>query len=78
MLRKFLGGPKRQAIFAESGISVPSRRSVAQSEIFMGQGSAHLAQVFFNAVEAGEPNPAFSGANEIIGLVNNRVLPPVW
>ncbi len=36
------------------------------------------AQVFLDEVEIGEPNPAFAGANEIIGMMNDEVLPPVW
>lgn len=75
---KFLAGPKGQAIFAESGVAVPARRSVAQSEVFMEQQPAHNAQVFLDEVEIGEPDPAFPGANDIIGMLNNEVLPPVW
>ncbi len=75
---KFLGSPKGQAIFAESGVVVPARRSVAQSAIFTEQKPKHNAQAFLGAVESGEPNPAFPGANEIIEMMNNVVLPPVY
>jgi multiple sugar transport system substrate-binding protein len=75
---KFLSGPKGQAIFAEAGLAVPSRRSVAQSPIFMQQKPAFNAQVFLDEVEIGEPDPAFAGANEIIDMMNEKVLPPVW
>lgn len=75
---KFLTGPKGQAIFTESGVIVPARRSVAQSKIFTQQKPAHNAQAFLKGVEIGEPNPAFVGSNEIINLMNNQVLPPVW
>ena len=75
---KFLAGPKGQAIFAESGIAVPARRSVAQSEVFTGRNTDYDAQVFLDQVEIGEPDPAFPGANEIIDMMNDQVLPPVW
>jgi multiple sugar transport system substrate-binding protein len=75
---KFLAGPKGQAIFTESGVAVPARRSVAESEIFMNQKPAHNAQAFLNGVEIGEPDPAFPGANDIINLIDQEVLPPVW
>jgi multiple sugar transport system substrate-binding protein len=75
---KFLAGSKGQAIFTESGVAVPARRSVAESEIFIEQKPVHDAQAFLNGVEIGEPDPAFPGANEIINLINEEVLPPVW
>lgn len=75
---KFLAGPKGQAIFAEAGVAVPARRSVAQSPIFMEQRPVHNAQVFLDEVELGEPDPAFPGANEIIDMINDETLPPVW
>lgn len=75
---KFLSGPKGQAIFAEAGLAVPARRSVAQSEIFMPQRPIYNAQIFLDEVEIGEPDPAFAGANEIIEMINEEVLPPVW
>ena len=73
-----MGSPKGQAIFAESGVVVPARRSVAESAIFLDQEPDHNARAFLGAVESGEPDPAFPGANEIIGIMNNEVLPPVW
>lgn len=75
---KFLSGPKGQALFAESGIAVPARRSVARSEIFMKPNAAYNVQVFLDEVEIGEPDPAFVGANKIIEMMNEEVLPPVW
>jgi multiple sugar transport system substrate-binding protein len=75
---KFLAGPKGQAIFSESGVTVPARRSVAESELFMNQTPSHNAQAFLDGVEIGRPNPAFPGANEITNMMNDEVLPPVW
>lgn len=75
---KFLAGPKGQAIFTEAGVAIPARRSVAESQIFINQKPAHNAQAFLRGVEIGEPDPAFLGANEIITMMNDEVLPPVW
>lgn len=75
---KFLASPKGQAIFTESSLAVPARRSVAESEIFMKPGARYKVKVFLDEVEIGEANPAFPGANDIIDLMNNQVLPPVW
>jgi multiple sugar transport system substrate-binding protein len=75
---KFLAGPKGQAVFAESGVAVPARRSVARSDLFMEQSPPHKAQAFLDGVEVGEADPAFVGASEIIDMMNNEVLPPVW
>ncbi len=75
---KFLSGPKGQAIFAESGLAVPARRSVAESQIFKKAGTPYNVQIFLDEVEIGEPDPAFVGFNEIMDLMNEQVLPPVW
>jgi multiple sugar transport system substrate-binding protein len=74
---KFLSGFKGQAIFAESGVAVPARRAVAQSEVFMQQRPVHNAQVFLDEVEIGRPTAAFPGSNNIIEQVNTALV-PVW
>jgi multiple sugar transport system substrate-binding protein len=74
---KFLSGFKGQAIFAEAGVAVPARRSVAQSEVFMQQRPVHNAQVFLAEVEIGQPTPAFPGSNDIIALMDEALV-PVW
>ncbi len=74
---KFLSGPKGQAIFAESGVAVPARRSVARSEIFMRQRPPHNASVFLEETEIGEPNFSFPGANSTVSLINEALV-PVW
>jgi multiple sugar transport system substrate-binding protein len=74
---KFLSGPKGQAIFAESGVAVPARRSVAQSDVFMEQRPAHNARVFLEETEIGEANPNFPGADESMSLLNETLV-PVW
>lgn len=75
---KFLAGPKGQAIFTEAGVAVPSRRSVAASEIFKKPRASYDINTFLEEVEIGEADPAFPGANEIINLMNEEVLVPVW
>jgi multiple sugar transport system substrate-binding protein len=75
---KFLAGPKGQAIFTEAGVAVPARRSVAESDIFMNQKPRHNAQAFLNGVEIGQPDPAFLGINEILAIMDDEALPPVW
>lgn len=75
---KFLSSPKGQAIFAESQIAVPARRSVAESAIFTRPNAPYNVQIFLDETEIGEPNPAFPGANDILNLMNNETLPPVW
>ncbi|MCB0192390.1 MAG: sugar ABC transporter substrate-binding protein [Anaerolineae bacterium] len=75
---KFLGSPKGQAIFTEAGVAVPSRRSVAESEIFMKPRASYDIHIFLEEVEIGEADPAFPGANEIVNLLNEEVLVPVW
>ncbi len=74
---KFLSSFKGQAIFAEAGVAVPARRTVAQSEVFMQQPPPHNAQVFLDEVEIGQSTPAFPGSNNIIEQVNTALV-PVW
>lgn len=74
---KFLVSPKGQAVFAEAGVAVPARRSVAQSEIFSGREATYQARVFLSETEIGEPNFAFPGSHEIMSLMN-EALQPVW
>jgi len=74
---KFLASPKVQAIFAESGLAIPARRSVARSDVFLKQHPLHNAKIFLDEAEIGEPNFAFPGASEITALMNEALV-PVW
>jgi multiple sugar transport system substrate-binding protein len=74
---KFLVSPKGQAVFAESGVIIPARRSVARSNIFMNQRAGHNMQIFLDEAEIGEPNFSFPRANDIMGLMNEALV-PVW
>lgn len=74
---KFLSSPKAQAIFAESGLAVPARRSVARSDVFLKQRPQHNAEVFLSQAELGEPSFAFPGADQVMSRLN-EALSPVW
>ena len=74
---KWLQSPKGQAIFCETGIAVPSRRSVGQADIFLKQQPPHNAAVFLEETELGRPNPVFEGVQEATQLFNQAFV-PVW
>jgi multiple sugar transport system substrate-binding protein len=74
---KWLESPKGQAIFTESGIAVPARRSVGQANIFLKQQPPHNAAVFLEETERGRPNPIFSSGQEVEYLFN-EAFRPVW
>ena len=72
-----MGSPKGQAIFAESGVAVPSRRSIGEAPIFMQQQPEHSASVFIEETELGRPIPMFTGCQEVLALFNEAFV-PVW
>ncbi|TET15599.1 MAG: ABC transporter substrate-binding protein [Dehalococcoidia bacterium] len=76
---KWLESPKGQAIFTESGIVVPARRSVGQADVFMKQQPLHNATVFLEETERGRPAPIFKGgqAAEAERLFD-EAFKPVW
>ena len=74
---EFLASPKVQAIYAESGLVLPARRSVARSGVFLNQRPQHNARVFLDEAEIGEPNFAFPGSNQVMSLMNEALV-PVW
>jgi len=74
---KWLESPKGQAIFAETGVVVPARRSVGLASIFLKQKPAHNAEVFIQETESGRANPVFSGVQEVTRTIN-AALVPVW
>jgi len=74
---KWLESPKGQAIFTESGVAVPSRRSVGEASIFMQQQPTHSAAVFLEETERGRPIPMFVGCQEALALFNEAFV-PVW
>ena len=74
---KWLEGPKGQAIFTETGIAVPSRRSVGRADVFLKQQPPHNATIFLEETELGRPNPLFEGVQEATRLFDEAFV-PVW
>lgn len=74
---KWLEGPKGQAIFTETGIAVPSRRSVGQADVFLKQQPPHNAAIFLEETELGRPNPSFEGIQETTRLFDEAFV-PLW
>ena len=74
---KWLEGPKGQAIFTESGVAVPARRSVGEADVFLKQQPPHDAAVFLKETERGRPDPIFKGCQEA-ELLFDEAFRPVW
>jgi multiple sugar transport system substrate-binding protein len=74
---KWLESPKGQAIFTETGVAVPARRSVGQADVFLKQEPPHDAAVFLEETELGRPNPSFKGVQETTRLFDEAFI-PVW
>jgi multiple sugar transport system substrate-binding protein len=75
-LLRYLEGPKGQALFAESGVIVPARRSVREDNIFLRQ-QPYNARVFSEESEYGRPNLNAPGSREFEELTE-AALKPVW
>ena len=75
-LVRFLEGPKGQALFAESGLVVPARRSIREDNIFLRQ-QPYNARVFGEESEVGRPNLNIPQASDIDRLTE-AALAPVW
>jgi multiple sugar transport system substrate-binding protein len=75
-LVRFLVGPKGQALFAESGVIVPARRSIREDNIFLRQ-QPYNARVFSEESEYGRPNLNAPGSREFEELTE-AALKPVW
>jgi multiple sugar transport system substrate-binding protein len=74
---QWLENSKGQAIFTETGIAVPSRRSVGQADIFLKQQPPHDAIVFIQETELGRPNPVFENIQAAANMFNDAFV-PVW
>jgi multiple sugar transport system substrate-binding protein len=75
-LVRFLEGPRGQALFNESGLVVPARRSIREDNIFLRQ-SHYSSQVVATETEYGQPNlnsPLASESNRL----NAEGLLPLW
>jgi multiple sugar transport system substrate-binding protein len=75
-LVEFLTSYKAQAIFAESGVITPARRSVRENSIFLRQQPYH-ADVFVAETEFGNAMPNFPGVTEMFRIIDEALL-PVW
>jgi multiple sugar transport system substrate-binding protein len=71
---KFLTGPEGQALFAESGVIVPARRSIREENIFFRQ-QRYNAQVFVNETEIGVHNYYFPQANAMDTYLDQELAP---
>ncbi len=74
---KWLESPKGQAIFTETGVIVPARRSVGRADIFLKAKPVHNASAFLEETELGRPNPMYPGVQEISTLFDENLV-PVW
>ena len=75
-LLRYLEGTRGQALFAESGLIVPARRSVREDNVFLRQ-QPYDAAVFARETEFGRPNltiPQTSKSDRLIEVA----LGPVW
>jgi multiple sugar transport system substrate-binding protein len=71
---KFLTGPEGQALFAESGVIVPARRSIREENIFFRQ-QRYNAQVFIDETEVGVHNYYFPQANAMDAYLDQELAP---
>lgn len=74
---EWLESPKGQAIFAETGVIVPARRSVGRADIFLKGEPIINAYTFLEETEIGRPNPMYPGIQEVSALLDEKLI-PVW
>ena len=75
-LVRFLEGPRGQALFSESGLIVPARRSIREDNIFLRQTN-YDSQVFAAETDRGRPilnGPLSAEARRL----SNAALLPLW
>ena len=65
-----------QALYAESGLIVPARRSIREDHVFLRQ-QPYATQVFVEETELGRPNLNIPQAGDINRLLS-QALQPVW
>jgi multiple sugar transport system substrate-binding protein len=73
---EWLTGPSGEALFADTGLMVPARKSVREDNIFLRQ-QPYNTQVFLQETEVGKQYPEFLLSSEVDALMNTR-LQPVW
>ncbi len=74
---KWLESPKGQAIFTETGVVVPARKSVGRADIFLKEEPLHNAAAFLEETELGRPNPMYPGIQEVSALFDENLV-SVW
>jgi multiple sugar transport system substrate-binding protein len=75
-LLRFLGGQKGQALFAESGVVVPARRSIREDSIFLKQ-QPYGVGVWADETEHGRP-PLNAPVREAVIRIVEPALATVW
>lgn len=73
---KWLTGPVGQAIFADTGVMVPSRKSVREDNIYLRQ-QPYNTKVFLEETELGQPYPEFLLSAKVDSILNEQ-LQPIW
>ncbi len=73
---QWLTGPSGEALFADTGLMVPARKSVREDNIFLRQ-QPYNTQVFLQETEVGKQYPEFLLSSEVDSLMNTQ-LQPVW
>lgn len=74
---KYAVGPSGQTRLAELGFAVPVLQSVAESPVFLEQGSSINQQVYLDALQYAVPKPSFKGYGEWSATVGDT-LALVW
>jgi multiple sugar transport system substrate-binding protein len=75
-LLKFLTGPKGQALFAESGLITPARRSVREDHVFLRR-QPYNSQVFLDEMAHGRPSLQGRRSDELAAALD-AALDPFW
>lgn len=74
---KYAVGPSGQTRLAELGFAIPVLQSVAESPVFLEQGSSLNQQVYLDALQYAVPKPSFKGYGEWSAAVGDT-LALVW
>jgi multiple sugar transport system substrate-binding protein len=75
-LVKFLTGPKGEAMFAESGLTTPGRRSIREDHVFLRR-QPYSPQVFIEETALGRPDLHAYHQEEVNAALDQALL-PVW
>ncbi len=73
---QWLTGPSGEALFADTGLMVPARKSVREDNIFLRQ-QPYNTQVFLQETQVGKQYPEFNLSLEVDTLMNQQLV-PVW